>query len=223
MRFGWRSLSERITLPRLSIGFDLDMTLIDSAAAFEAVLEELSAQTGVFIDSAAAAARLGPPIEDELANWFPPAQVSDAVRQYRQIYPHHGMTHLRALPGAHQAIDAVRARGGRVVVITGKIPAIAEQCLGRVGLDVDVVVGSVFGGAKGVAIREHDVSAYVGDHPGDVVGARAGGAVPVGVATGAFTAEQLIGAGAAVVLDDLSAFPAWLADGGPAEAGYAAR
>ncbi|WP_034264244.1 HAD family hydrolase [Actinospica robiniae] len=197
-------------MPRLSIGFDLDMTLIDSAAAFKAVLDELSAQTGVFIDSAAAAARLGPPIEDELANWFPPAQVADAVAQYREIYPHQGIAHLSALSGAHQATDAVRGRGGRIVVITGKIPAIAEQCLQQVGLDVDVVVGSVFGAAKGTAIREHDVSAYVGDHPADVLGARAGGAVPVGVATGAFTADQLLDAGAAVVLADLSAFPAWL-------------
>ena len=197
-------------MPGLSIGFDLDMTLIDSAAAFKAVLDELSAQTGVFIDSAAAAARLGPPIEDELANWFPPAQVPDAVRQYREIYPHHGIAQLQALTGAHKAVDAVHARDGLVVVITGKIPAIAEQCLRQVGLDVDVVVGSVFGGAKGVAIREHDVSAYVGDHPGDVLGARAGGAVPVGVATGAYAADQLFGAGADVVLADLSEFPGWL-------------
>lgn len=200
----------RIALPRLSIGFDLDMTLIDSAAAFKAVLDELSAQTGVFIDGSAAAARLGPPIEDELANWFPPAEVAAAVRRYREIYPHHGIAHLNALSGAHQAVDAVRARGGQVVVITGKISAIAEQCLRQVGLDVDVVVGSVFGAAKGEAIRAQDVSAYVGDHPADVLGARAGGAVPVGVATGAFAADQLLGVGAAVVLPDLSAFPAWL-------------
>lgn len=197
-------------MPDLSIGFDLDMTLIDSAAAFKVVLDVLSAQTDVYIDSAAAARRLGPPIEDELANWFPRARVADAVKRYREIYPHHGMVHLSALTGAHQAVNAVRERGGRVVVITGKNPAIAEQCLRQVELDADVVIGSVFGAAKGIAIRQHDVSVYVGDHPADVVGAQAGGAVAVGVATGAFAADHLREAGAAAVLKDLSEFPRWL-------------
>jgi len=203
-------LGVRVCLPRLSIGFDLDMTLIDSAAAFEAVLDALSVETGVFIDSSAAAGRLGPPIEEELANWFPEPQVADAVQRYRKLYPQHGMLHLSALSGAHEAVSAVHAHGGRVIVITGKAPAIAEQCLRQVELEADLVFGSVFGAAKGTAIRENEVSVYVGDHPADVIGAQTGGATPVGVATGAFDMDDLRRAGAAAVLQDLSDFPVWL-------------
>lgn len=52
---------------------------------------------------------------------------------------------------------------------------------------------------------------YVGDHTGDVRGARTAGALSVAVATGPCPADELLAAGADVVLDDLTAFPAWLA------------
>ena len=51
---------------------------------------------------------------------------------------------------------------------------------------------------------------YVGDHLGDVSGARAADALAVAVATGPISAEDLAAAGADVVLPDLSHFPQWL-------------
>ena len=55
----------------LVVGFDLDMTLIDTRPGIAAVWDALSAETGVPIDSAAAVSRLGPPLSEELALWFP--------------------------------------------------------------------------------------------------------------------------------------------------------
>jgi phosphoglycolate phosphatase len=52
---------------------------------------------------------------------------------------------------------------------------------------------------------------YVGDTPNDVRAGIAGGAVPVAVATGPHDADELLAAGAAVVLSSLAEFPAWLA------------
>src|SRR5690606_37442156 len=49
-----------------TIGFDLDMTLVDSRPGIRAVYEELSRQTGVFIDAELAVFRLGPPLTWEL-------------------------------------------------------------------------------------------------------------------------------------------------------------
>ena len=43
----------------------------------------------------------------------------------------------------------------------------------------------------------------VGDTPHDVACARAAGAVPVGVATGGYTADELRACGAAVVFDTM--------------------
>jgi len=51
----------------------------------------------------------------------------------------------------------------------------------------------------------------VGDTPHDVACARAAGAVPVGVATGTFTVDQLRAAGADLVFQDLSDTAAFLA------------
>jgi phosphoglycolate phosphatase len=51
---------------------------------------------------------------------------------------------------------------------------------------------------------------YVGDHIGDVRGARLAGVLSVAVPTGPCDADELRAAGADVVLTDLTAFPAWL-------------
>ena len=57
------------------VGFDLDMTLLDSRQGVGEVYEVLAAETGVLIDADLASSRLGPPLETELAEWFPAADV----------------------------------------------------------------------------------------------------------------------------------------------------
>lgn len=51
----------------------------------------------------------------------------------------------------------------------------------------------------------------VGDTPHDIACARAAGAVPIGVATGGYTVEQLRGSGAGIVFEDLSDLDAFCA------------
>jgi phosphoglycolate phosphatase len=51
----------------LVVGFDLDMTLIDSRPGIRAVWAEVVARTGAPIDPDVAVTRLGPPVERELA------------------------------------------------------------------------------------------------------------------------------------------------------------
>jgi len=194
----------------LTVGFDLDMTLIDSRPGIAAVLDALSAETGVFIDSAAAVSRLGPPLEHELAHWFPAEQIAAAADRYRALYPDLAVLPTAALPGAREAVQAVRRHGGRVVVVTAKYEPNARLHLEHLGLDVDDVVGWRFGPAKGEALAERGASVYVGDHVADVAGARVAGALSVGVASGPVSAQELRAAGADVVLDDLRAFSAWL-------------
>ncbi len=58
--------------------------------------------------------------------------------------------------------------------------------------------------------RAHDVL-VVGDTPHDVACARAAGAIPVGVATGSYTIEEIRASGADVVFPDLSDTAAFLA------------
>ncbi|TQM67358.1 phosphoglycolate phosphatase [Actinomadura hallensis] len=194
----------------LAIGFDLDLTLADTRSGIAAVYSALAAETGVPIDTDQVVRRIGPPLEVELGYWFPEDEVPAMAARYREIYAGIAIPATVLMPGAADALDAVRANRGKVVVVSGKNQADTERTVAHLGLDVDAVVGGVFGAGKGVALREHGAAAYVGDHTGDVDAARAASATAVGVATGPFDAEALAAYGADVVLPDLLAFPDWL-------------
>ncbi len=194
----------------LVVGFDLDMTLIDTRPGIAAVWDALSAETGVAVDSAAAVSRLGPPLDEEVARWFPPESHEAVGDRFRELYPGLAVHPTPAFDGAREAVAAVHAHGGRAVVVTGKYEPNARLHLQHLGIDADECVGWLWGEQKAAALLEHGAGVYVGDHVGDVLGARAAGAVAVGVATGPVSADELRAAGADVVLADLTEFPAWL-------------
>jgi uncharacterized protein len=195
----------------ITVGFDLDMTLIDSRPGIAAAYEQLSAETGVPIDSALVVSRLGPPLSHELANWFPADQVEQMVDRYRELYPTLSVPATILLPGAREALAAVRAHGGGAVVVTGKYGPNAQLHVDHLGLDIDGLAGNLWAEEKAVALREFGATVYVGDHVSDVLAAHAAGALGVGVPSGPISADELRTGGADVVLDDLTAFPAWFA------------
>ncbi|MEU4772598.1 HAD family hydrolase [Micromonospora sp. NPDC023644] len=194
----------------LTVGFDLDMTLVDSRPGIADAFRALSARTGVHVDAAAAVSRLGPPLRTEIARWFPPEQVDEAVLTYRELYPAYAITPTVPLPGAVAALDAVRERGGRVLVVTAKLGRLARLHLDHLGMVADEVAGDLFAEEKATALRRHGATHYVGDHVADMVAAGAAGVPGIAVATGPCTADELRAAGAEVVLDDLTGFPAAL-------------
>lgn len=194
-----------------TVGFDLDMTLIDPRPGMVALFDALSAETGHPLDGAGFASRLGPPLVVELGRYgFDEPTVTDLVARFRARYCEIVIPMTVALPGAAEALATVRAHGGSALVVTAKNESHATVHLERLGLEVDGVVGSVFGAEKSAVLRSAGAEVYVGDHLGDVNGARGADALAVGVATGPISAQDLAAAGADVVLDDLVAFPAWL-------------
>ena len=196
----------------LTVGFDLDMTLVDSGPGIRASMNALSQESGVPIDVDVVIGRLGPKLEWELAQWFPADQVDQMCERYRWHYWDNCVgSGTVLLPGAHDAVEAVRARGGRVVVVTAKAERLAYRCLDTVGLVVDAVVGHVHGDEKRDALMEHAAGIYVGDTITDVRSALDASAIAVGVTTGPDDTRKLVAAGADVVLDSLVDFPAWLA------------
>ena len=192
------------------VGFDLDLTLIDTAAGFVATLDALSAELGVEIPSAELASALGPPLDHMLAPYLPDADLAAVTDRFRALYPDHAIHATPSLTGAAEALAAVRRHHGRVVLVTGKYTPNAQLHVDHLGLDVDLVAGMVWGEGKAAVLREEGASIYVGDHVHDVVGARAAGTVSVSVLTGGSTRDELVAAGTDVVLDDLTAFPGWL-------------
>jgi len=194
----------------LVVGFDLDMTLIDPRRSIRSALAALSEESGVAIDAGLVLSTLGPPLEVALAPWFDGAALERACRRFRQLHEPTLTDQTDPMPGAIEAVGAVRALGGKTVVITAKYEPHARTSMQAVGIVVDAVVGWRYGPEKGEALRDHAAQVYVGDHAADVLAARVGGCVAVAVATGGTTEPELRDAGADVVIRDLFAFPPWL-------------
>lgn len=132
----------------------------------------------------------------------------------------------RVLEGAAEALAAlaVAQQDGRVVqsLLTGNLPELAAVKLATLGLDthLDLTIGAYgdisavradlvdVARANAAAVHGRDfdgrLTVLVGDTPNDVEAAVVSGARSVAVATGSFSAGQLVDAGADVVLADLT-------------------
>jgi phosphoglycolate phosphatase len=194
----------------LVVGFDLDMTLIDSRPGVVATFDALNEELGTAIDGVGIAARLGPPLEMVMAEFLPPERIDAVCDRYRALYAELGVVGCDALPGAVTAVDHVRGLGATILVVTAKYGPNARRCLEHVGIEVDHVIGWRHGPQKAETLREHGAHVYVGDTVPDVEAALGAGAHAVAVASGPVSASELHGAGAHVVLDSLADFPAWL-------------
>ena len=196
----------------LVVGFDLDMTLIDTVPGFRDVLLALGAELGVDFPVDEMTSRLGPPLDLLLEPYLHAEAIPAAGERFRALYPDHAIRNVPVLPGAHDAIAAVRCHGGRVVVVTGKYAANAQLHVDHTGLDIDLLEGWVWGVGKADVLVREGASVYVGDHVHDVEGALAAGVTSVSVLTGGCTRAELLDAGTHVVLEHLGEFPGWLDD-----------
>jgi phosphoglycolate phosphatase len=194
----------------LVIGFDLDMTLVDSRPGIQATIDALAGESNE-------ASLADPTLLDALLrrNRFTPDRAHDLAERFRELYITFGVPGTHLLPGALESLDAVHASDTRSIVITAKYEPNARRCLDHVGLVVDAVFGWRYGDGKAETLREQGACAYVGDTPRDMDAARNADAVPVGVTTGPHAADELRAAGAEVVLSSLLEFPGWWATRAP--------
>ena len=194
----------------LVVGFDLDMTLVDSADGIAEAIVAVCKLHHVVIDEAEARATIGLPLAQVFPIWLPDLPYEQLLDEYRQHYGVYGIPKSIALPGAHQSLEAVHELGGRVVVVSAKKSDFVQRVLDVVGMKVDAIHGYLFAESKGVALIEEGAQVYVGDHPGDIVAARSANALSVVVATGPTSEAELREAHPDVVLPSLEEFPAWL-------------
>ncbi|MEV6715140.1 HAD hydrolase-like protein [Lentzea sp. NPDC051208] len=194
-----------------TVGFDLDMTLIDPRPGMAAVMNEVGARTGYALDGEKFASNLGPPLDMIYRDMgVPEEEVPDLVSLFRALYPEVVIPSTVALPGAAMALQCVRELGGSTMVVTGKYRKNAALHLEAMGWEVDHLYGELWATGKSESLKLHGAAVYVGDHIGDMRGAAAAGALGVGVVTGPCSRAELAEAGAAVVLEDLREFPEWL-------------
>ncbi|HET6815649.1 MAG TPA: HAD hydrolase-like protein [Mycobacteriales bacterium] len=192
------------------MGFDLDMTLVDTRPGIRQALVALAEETGRPIDADAIVAALGPPVADALSPWFTPDELPQAVTRFRQHMAKVGVMNVAPLPGAAAAIGAARAAGYGVLVVTAKIEPLAVATLANAGLYADKVFGNVWAEGKAEPLRSCKAVCYAGDHPGDMFAAARASVPSYGVTTGASTREELVAAGATHVSTSLESFPEWL-------------
>jgi phosphoglycolate phosphatase len=195
----------------LVVGFDLDMTLVDSRPGIAATLRMLEAETGAPVASDEMLdALLRRNLDLEFGERFDAHLATTWADRFRELYVAHGVPGTHLLPGARESVAAVRELGGRAVVVTAKYEPNAHRCLQQVGLEVDAVFGWRYADAKGETLRDEGARVYVGDTPNDVRAAVRADAHMVAVTTGPHPEAELRDAGATTVLASLAAFPEWL-------------
>jgi len=194
------------------VGFDLDLTLINSRPAIMAAWSAVAKEHGVHIDLVEVDTRMGIKLEDEASYWFPADMQQAAADSYRRHYLRLVPTGTLPLPGAAEALSAVRLAGERAVIVTAKHPVSVWPSLAAVDLVADEIFAHVHGPEKATVLADIGAAVYVGDTPADMVAGRDSGALAVGVPTGSFGADELTATGAQVVLDSLLEFPSWYSD-----------
>ena len=126
---------------------------------------------------------------------------------------------IRAFPGAVDLLDAVRGRGGQVVLATSSPGDLLEHHLDALGADEDDFAAittdsdvdeakpspDVFLAALDASGVGPDDSLVVGDTAWDIRAASAAGLRTIAVCSGGWTHDDLVAAGAVEVHDDVAA------------------
>ena len=196
----------------LTVGFDLDLTLVDSHERIISAYIRALADLGVQVSSQELEPHLGMPLAHTAAAVGAAVDADALVLLYRHYYDEPDAPRTLPMAGAIAALACVRAAGGRTVVVSAKFTPAVHKALAEAGLTelVDVVYGELFARDKASALIAEGAWIYVGDHPGDMAAARTAGACGVGVTTGANDKAALLAAGADLTVPNLDAFVAWL-------------
>ena len=182
------------------VGFDLDLTLINSRPAIMAAWSAVAAELGVLIDLAEVDQRMGIKLEDEVSYWFPADGHQAAADSYRRHYVRLAPTLTFPLPGAAEALAAVRRAGERAVIVTAKHPVSVQPSLDAVGLQADEVFTHVHGPEKAAVLARLGAAVYVGDTPADMAAGQSAGALRSAFRQDRSLPTELRAAGAEVVL-----------------------
>lgn len=196
----------------LVVGFDLDLTLVDSRERIMRAYIHALRDVGVDVTREDLEPHMGIPLTHTVAAVAPAVDADALVTRYRRYYDDPASPPTEPMPGAAAALQAVRRLGGRTVVVSAKYVPAVHTALAEAGLTdlVDATYGELFAEDKSSALLEQGAGVYVGDHPGDMAAAAGARALAVGVATGSHDAHALSAVGADVTLPDLHAFPGWL-------------
>ena len=192
------------------VGFDLDMTLVDSAEGITDALLNVFADHGVELSRQEVGNTIGLPLDMVFPMWLPDVPYEQLLDEYRDHYGKFGIPKSVALPGAHDALAAVHEFGGEAIVISAKKKDFVDRVVDVVQLEVDRTYGYLFAEHKGAVLLEERAAIYVGDHEGDIRAARAAEALSFVVTSGPMTKTDLEQHEPDVIVSSLVEFRPWL-------------
>ena len=214
--------------PKLVL-FDLDGTLIDSAAGIFSSLDHAFAQIGVTLPPREVLRGwIGPPFHQSFPSVLgdDAELVETALAHYREHYIATGWAGHAVYPGIAQLIQALAADGRTLAVVTTKVSVQAKKIVAS--LPFGAGFAQVYGAdartthsAKAEMVAQAladfavapEQAAMIGDRHFDIAGARANGVRGIGVSWGFGSVEELTQAGAHALahtpqeLADLLALP----------------
>ncbi len=198
--------------------FDLDGTLTDPAEGITKsvayALEHFGIHAG---DRGELLKFIGPPLKESFPKFYGLDEETTlkAIGKYREYYSKKGIFENRLIEGIDVLIEELSESGRQLAVATAKPEVYAEIVLEHFGIRkyFRCVCGAELHGPR---ITKDDVIAYalekagiadtsatvmVGDREHDVIGARRAGLDCIGVLFGYGSREELISAGAALVVE----------------------
>jgi phosphoglycolate phosphatase len=201
-----------------SLFFDLDGTLTDPrdgiVRCLQYALEELGRASPPEVELTR---YIGPPLYESfpiLLRTVDPSLVQRAVKLYRQRFAAEGIFENELYPGITAALAVLQTKGHTLYVVTSKPTVFARQIIEHFDLRsyFQRVYGSDLDGARSdkaqliahVLAREHIRPAdatMIGDREHDIKGALANGVCAIGVLWGYGSREELMQAGASVLLE----------------------
>jgi hypothetical protein len=149
----------RVTAPQdetapLTVGFDLDLTLVDSHERILSAYIRALGDLGVEVSREELTPHLGMPLVHTAAAVGAAVDADALVLRYRHYYDEPGAPITLPMPGAAEALRCVRDAGGRTVVVSAKFTPAVHKALAEAGLAelVDVVHGELFAQDKAIAL-----------------------------------------------------------------------
>jgi len=203
----------------MTLLFDLDGTLTDSAPGITRCLAHAFARLGI---AAPADAELrgciGPPLDHSFRRLLATeddALILRAIYAYRERFETTGMYENRVYDGIPQALAQLRASGERLLVVTAKPERFAREIVRHFAL-ADFFDGVYGPSEDGVLNDKAELIAHVlraerlaperttmiGDRAQDVRGARTNGARAIGALWGYGSRDELADAGAHALAAD---------------------
>lgn len=217
---------ETAALAKLTLFFDLDGTLIDSSVGItRSIAYALEQLQHPVPDAQALRAWIGPALRTSFQPLLGDAEkIEQAVAFYLERYGREGWTEHHVYDGVGAMLDAVRAAGHRLVVVTAKNENNARKILEHLpfGDHFEQVIGSTLDGRLthkvdliGEALRRLQLQPaqclMIGDRRMDIEGALQHGMRNIGVLWGFGSEDELREAGAQQLAVAPSQLPALLA------------